>query len=63
MSSKAIHKFSEQGYSELYGAQSFKRRIGNKIENPFFMKILTGDFKLGDRINLTLQEQKIQLIQ
>ena len=57
MSSKAIDKFSEEGYSEVYGARSFKRLIGNKIKNPLFMKILTGDFKLGDQINLTLQER------
>ena len=33
MSSKAIDKFSKEGYSEVYGARPFKRLIGNEIEN------------------------------
>ena len=57
MSSKSIDKFSKEGYSEVYGARSFKLLIGDEIENPFFMKILTGGFKLGDQINVTLQER------
>jgi ATP-dependent Clp protease ATP-binding subunit ClpA len=33
MSSKAIDKFSKEGYSEVYGARPFKRLIGNEIKN------------------------------
>jgi ATP-dependent Clp protease ATP-binding subunit ClpA len=61
MSSKAINKFSKEGYSEVYDARSFKRLIGNEIENPFSMEIPTGDFKLGDQINVILKNDKYNL--
>jgi ATP-dependent Clp protease ATP-binding subunit ClpC len=55
LSSKAIDKLSEDGYSEVYGARPLKRLIENEIENPISMKILTGNFKFGDKINVTLK--------
>ena len=61
MSSKAIEKFSKEGYSEIYGARPFKRLIGNEIESSISMKILTGDFKLGYPINVTLKNGKYNL--
>ena len=56
--SKAIDKLSEEGYSEVYGARPLKRLIEKEIENPISMKILTGEFKLGDQINVTLNKGK-----
>jgi ATP-dependent Clp protease ATP-binding subunit ClpB len=61
MSSKAIDKFSKEGYSEVYGARPFKRLIRNEIENSISMKILTGDFKLGYQINVILKNGKHNL--
>jgi ATP-dependent Clp protease ATP-binding subunit ClpA len=61
ISSKTIDKFFEDGYSEVYGVCSFKRLIGNKIENPISMKVLAGDFKLVDQINVTLKNGKYNL--
>jgi ATP-dependent Clp protease ATP-binding subunit ClpC len=58
MSSKAIDKLSEEGYSEVYGARPLKRLIESEIENPISMKILTEDFELGDQINVTLKNGK-----
>ncbi|MZH03082.1 MAG: AAA domain-containing protein, partial [Nitrospinae bacterium] len=58
VNSKAIDKLSEEGYSEVYGARPLKRLIENEIENPISMKILTGDFELGDKINVTLKSGK-----
>ena len=54
--SKAIDKLAEEGYSEVYGARPLKRLIESEIENPISMKILTGKFKLGDQINVTLHK-------
>jgi ATP-dependent Clp protease ATP-binding subunit ClpC len=54
--SKAIDKLSVEGYSEVYGARPLKRLIENEIENPISMKILTGEFKLGDQIHVTLKK-------
>ncbi|MBT4619593.1 MAG: AAA domain-containing protein [Nitrospina sp.] len=56
--SKAIDKLSEEGYSEIYGARPLKRLIEKEIENPISMQILTGTFKLGDQINVTLKRGK-----
>ncbi|MCS5621157.1 MAG: AAA family ATPase, partial [Nitrospinaceae bacterium] len=56
--SKAIDKLSEEGYSEVYGARPLKRLIEKEIENPISMKILTGEFRLGDQINVTLNRGK-----
>ena len=61
MNSKAIDKFFKEGYSEVYGARPLKRLIENEIENPISMKILTGDFELGDQINFTLKNGKHNL--
>ena len=58
MNAKAIDKIAEEGYSEVYGARPLKRLIENDIENPISMKILTGDFELGDQINVTLKNGK-----
>ena len=55
---KAIDKLSEDGYSEIYGARPLKRLIESEIENPISMKILTGDFELGNKINVTLKNGK-----
>ncbi len=56
VASKAIDKLSVEGYSEVYGARPLKRLIESEIENPISMKILTGEFKLGDQINVTLKK-------
>lgn len=58
VSPKAIDKLSEEGYSEIYGARPLRRLIENEIENPISMKILTGDFELGDQINVNLKGGK-----
>ncbi len=58
VNSKAIDKLSKDGYSEIYGARPLKRLIENEIENPISMKILTGEFKFGDQINITLKGGK-----
>jgi len=58
VNSKAIDKLAEDGYSEIYGARPLKRLIENEIENPISMKILTGDFKFGDQINVSLKGGK-----
>jgi len=55
---KAIDKLSEEGYSEIYGARPLKRLIEKEIENPISMKILTGEFELGNQINVTLKKGK-----
>ena len=53
---QAIDKLSEDGYSEIYGARPLKRLIESELENPISMKILTGEFKFGDQINVNLKK-------
>ena len=58
VSSKGIDKLSEEGYSEIYGARPLKRLIESEIENPISLKILTGEFKFGDQINVNIGKGK-----
>ena len=61
MSSKAIDKFPKEDYCEVYGDRPFKRLIEIEIEYSISMKILTGHFKLGYQINVTLKNVKYNL--
>ncbi|MCM8767946.1 MAG: AAA family ATPase, partial [Candidatus Omnitrophica bacterium] len=41
---------AEKGYDENFGARPLKRLIQKEIENPLALKILSGEFKEGDKI-------------
>ena len=49
-SAKAL--LAEKGYDPVYGARPLKRTIQRLIQDPLAVKILEGEFKEGDRINV-----------
>jgi ATP-dependent Clp protease ATP-binding subunit ClpB len=49
-SAKAL--IAEKGYDPVYGARPLKRTIQKLIQDPLAVKILGGEFKEGDRIEI-----------
>jgi ATP-dependent Clp protease ATP-binding subunit ClpB len=43
---------AEKGYDPVYGARPLKRTIQKLIQDPLAVKILGGEFKEGDRIEI-----------
>jgi ATP-dependent Clp protease ATP-binding subunit ClpB len=43
---------AEVGYDPTFGARPLKRAIQRELQDPLAMKILSGDFKEGDRITV-----------
>ena len=43
---------AEKGYDPVYGARPLKRTIQRLIQDPLAIKILEGEFKEGDRIQV-----------
>jgi ATP-dependent Clp protease ATP-binding subunit ClpC len=58
ISSKAKDKLAKDGYSPVYGARPLKRLIEDAIENPISMKIINGEFGLGEKIIVDLSKGK-----
>ncbi len=50
---------AERGYSPSFGARPLRRVIQKKIEDPIAEEILTGHYKHGDTIKLSLNEDVI----
>ncbi|MCM8806833.1 MAG: ATP-dependent chaperone ClpB [Candidatus Omnitrophica bacterium] len=47
---------AEKGYDENFGARPLKRLIQKEIENPLAIKILSGEFKEGDKIIIDVKD-------
>jgi ATP-dependent Clp protease ATP-binding subunit ClpB len=52
MSDKARLQLAQEGYDPEYGARPLKRVIQQRIQNPLAMKILQGEFKEGQHIQV-----------
>ena len=50
---------AQKGYDPIYGARPLKRVIQQYIENPLSMDILEGTVKSGDRIQATVENDRI----
>ncbi len=50
---------SEEGYSQTYGARPLRRLIQKKIEDAIAEEILTGLYKEGDMLKLSMDGKKI----
>lgn len=53
---QAKAKLAEWGYDPSFGARPLKRVIQQQIEDPLAMRMLTGEFKDGDRILIDVNE-------
>ena len=52
ISDRAKALLADRGYDPVYGARPLKRTIQRLIQDPLAVKILEGEFKDGDRINV-----------
>jgi len=43
---------AETGYDPVYGARPLKRTIQRELQNPLALRLLAGDFHLGDTIRI-----------
>ncbi|MCR4409983.1 MAG: ATP-dependent chaperone ClpB [Candidatus Saccharicenans sp.] len=48
---------AERGYDPVYGARPLKRTIQKEVQNPLAMKILAGEFKEGDLVEIDADRQ------
>ena len=50
---------AEAGYDPVYGARPLKRTIQRLIQDPLAVKILSGEFKEGDRVKVDADDGKL----
>ena len=55
----AKNHLADEGYEPLFGARPLKRVIRQLVEIPLSMKILEGEFKKGDKIEVELENNKL----
>ena len=59
---KAYSWLSEAGYDPAYGARPLKRVIQRSLQNPLATKILSGDLKDNDIINVTVKDNELTIL-
>lgn len=57
---EALDYLAEAGFDPVYGARPLKRTIQQKLENPLAQAILTGEFKSGDTVILSLKDKQLR---
>ncbi|MDH5459306.1 MAG: AAA family ATPase, partial [Nitrospinota bacterium] len=62
ISNKAKDELAKEGFSEIYGARPLRRLIEDKIENPISMRIINGEFKHGDTIDVGFKKNEYTFI-
>ena len=60
VSPEALAFLAEAGFDPVYGARPLKRIIQQKLENPLAESLLTGRFKPGDTVLVSLVEGKLE---
>ena len=58
----AIDLLSEQGYDPIYGARPLRRAIQNAVEDTAAERMLEGNIKIGDKINVTAENGKVEIM-
>ncbi len=43
---------AQEGFDPMFGARPLRRTIQREVENPLSKKILMGEFKEGDRVEV-----------
>jgi len=56
----ALDYLAEGGFDPVYGARPLKRTIQQKLENPLAQSLLTGHFKSGDTIVVSMDQGSLQ---
>jgi len=52
LTDKARTLLVDEGYDPVYGARPLKRAIQRLVQDPLALRVLAGDFKQGDTINV-----------
>jgi len=58
LSEKAKEVLAQEGFDPVYGARPLKRAIQRLIQDPLALKILNGEFKEGDLIEVDVDAKK-----
>lgn len=56
----ALAHLAAAGFDPVYGARPLKRIIQQKLENPLAQALLTGEFKSGDTIKASWEDDSLQ---
>ncbi len=59
LSDAARDKLADAGFDPVYGARPLKRAIQQQVENPLAQEILAGKFKPGDKIEVEVEEDRL----
>ena len=59
-SEEAQRYLAEQGYDPDYGARPLKRTIQRQLQDPLALAILSGEFKVGDTIQVDVGEDGLE---
>ncbi len=59
LDNNATNHFIEEGFSEEYGARPLKRLVTKELETLIADKIIAGNIKYGDNINVTFKDNKL----
>lgn len=60
---EALAYLAEAGFDPVYGARPLKRTIQQKLENPLAQALLTGQFKPGESVVVSLVDEQLQFKQ
>ncbi len=56
---KAKSWLAKAGYDPVYGARPLRRALEKYVENPLSIKVLSGEFKEGDTVQVDLAEDEL----
>ncbi len=62
LSDQALDLLGEAGFDPVYGARPMKRAIQQQLENPLAHEILSGNFKAGDVIKVSVENDMLKFI-
>lgn len=60
LSANAKDKLAEAGFDPVFGARPLKRVIRQMIENPLSEKILSGEYKHGEKITVEVNKDELK---
>ncbi|RUR09045.1 ATP-dependent chaperone ClpB [Legionella sp. km772] len=60
VSHEAIAHLAEAGYDPVYGARPLKRTVQQKLENPLANSLLRGQFKAGETIEVSYDNDRLE---
>ncbi len=58
LTAAAKQRLAEEGYDPVYGARPLKRVIQKQLQDPLALRLLQGEFKDGDRIQVDFNDGK-----